>query len=394
MRRLLLIAILATAALAPGCGGPFKLPTENRVKAPPPSDKSYEMVQTWNGMDGIKDILLIPPPGLELFFLFNHGGSGGPSVPRGEVKRYPFSQPIPIGSSAFAPLQTLFNPIALCSAVNSIFVLDEGDSCMAKFDPNRGTCEADPQRNGQPNIILDYTATWRVREYPLTGGDTLSTFTDTTLAWVSGVAADHLGNVYVSGIAIVLDTLTTDQRIRTRKFVSRVYRYARGPKYPPNGYDIRMPGANWHRDTTWYVHDGSGSSSVVDPRGIDWSPLSGGALFVADRGNNKAKLVGTSVPNDGLVALDGSETPTGTSFSAPQGVAVDDGGFLYVVDRLNQRVLRYDASGAYIQQVNVELNADTPPAPLLDPVAIGVFDSLAIVADAGRGEVIHYVRRP
>ncbi len=393
MRRLLLIAILAAATLAPGCGGTYKLPTETRVKTPPPSDKSYEMVRTWRSMDGIVDVLLIPPPGLELFFLFNHGGSGGPAIPRGEVKRYAFTQQIVIGSPAFAPLQTLFNPVALCAAQSSMFVLDEGDSCMAKFDPNRGTCQPDTARHGQQSIIFDYTATWRVREYPLIGGDTLSTFTDTTFAYVNGVAADNLGNVYVSGIVVALDTLSTDQRIRTRKFISRVYRYARGPK-PPGVDDINMPGANWHRDTTWVIRDGSGTSSVVDPRGIDWTPLAGGAVFVADRGNNKAKLISTSAVNYGITSMDGSETPTGTSFSGPQGVAVDNGGFLYVVDRLNQRVLRYDVSGAYIQQVNVELNADTPPVGLLDPVAVGVFDSLAIVADPGRAEVIHYVRRP
>jgi DNA-binding beta-propeller fold protein YncE len=120
--------------------------------------------------------------------------------------------------------------------------------------------------------------------------------------------------------------------------------------------------------------------------------MTGGALFVADRGNDKAKLIGTLAPGIGLVKLDGSETPTGTSFSAPQSVAVDEAGFLYVVDRGNQRVLRYDANGGYVQQVNVELNSDN--APLLDPVAVGVDDSLAYVADFGRGQVIRYKRRP
>jgi hypothetical protein len=393
MRRALAVVTVLGMSIAVGCGGTFKLPTETRTTRVIPTDKSYQMIATWKNMNGIRDVLLIPPPGVELFLLFNHGGSGGPLVPRGEVKRYPLSQPNPIGAPAFLPLQTLFNPVALTSALNTIYVLDEGDSCQAKFDPTRGTCQADTIRHGQPSIVLDYTAIWRVREYPLTGGDTLSTFTDTTFAFVNGIAADIFGNVYVSGIAVVLDTLTTDQRIRTRKFISRVYRYSRGPRYPgvvPG--DVNMPGANWHRDTTWVVHDGSGSSSVVDPRGIDWSPLYGGSLFIADRGNNKAKLVGTGAPNYGLTTLDGSETPTGTSFSGPQGVAVDNTGFLFVVDRYNQRVLRYQASGEYIQEVNVEKNSDN--LPLLDPIAIGVLDSLAYVADAGRDQVIRYQRRP
>jgi sugar lactone lactonase YvrE len=393
MRRNLLALLAALAVLASGCGGRLKLPTENRGPAVVPNDKSYAMLATWKGMDGIRDVLLTQGTGSQLFMLFNHGGTGGPATPRGEVRLYPFTQPVPIGPPFFDPPRTLFNPVAVASAQKRLFVLDEGDSCMAKYDPTRGTCEADAVRNGQPNIVRDYTAVWRVREYPLTGGDTISTFTDTTLAYVNGVAADDAGNVYVAGIAVVLDTLTTDQRIRTRKFISRIYRYARGPRYPgvvPN--DLYMPGANWHRDTTWVVLDGTGTSSVSDPRGMAWTPIAGGAVFVADRGNNKAKLIGTSAPGLGFVKLDGSETPTGTSFNGPQGVAMDAAGYLYIVDRQNQRVLRYFRDGTYIQDVNVEKNSDNQW--LLDPVAVGVDDSLAYVADFGRSQVIRCKRRP
>jgi hypothetical protein len=386
-RVLLALLILALA----GCGGRFDLPTERRINAAVPNDKSYAMLKTWRGMDGIVDVMITRGTGSQLFMLFNHGGSGGPSTPRGEVKLFPFTQPTPIGAPFFDSPRTLFNPVAISAAQNKLFVLDEGDSCMAKYDPTRGTCEADPTRNGQQDIIRDYSAVWRVREYPITGGDTVSTFTDTTMAYVNGVAADDQGNVYVAGIAIVLDTLTTDQRIRTRKFVSRIYRYARGQRYPGID-DIYMPGASWHRDTTWVVLDGTGTASVNDPRQMCWTPLNGGAVFVADRGNNKAKLIGTYARDAGLVKIDGSETPTGTSFYLPQAGTMDEAGFLYVVDRGNQRVLRYDYYGNYIQDVNVEKNEDQ--LPLLDPVAVGVDDSLAYVADPGRAQVIRYKRRP
>jgi len=89
--------------------------------------------------------------------------------------------------------------------------------------------------------------------------------------------------------------------------------------------------------------------------------------------------------------MDGSETPTGTNFNSPENVAVDGSGDLYVVDRLNQRVLRYDGAGNYVVTVNTELNADG--LPLLDPVAVGVNDSIAYVGDAGRSQVIRYKRR-
>lgn len=393
MRAAVAVLALTLAMLAIACGGRFMQPTEVRSKVIVPTDKTYAMISTWKGFNNIRDVLLTRGTGSQLFILLNNPSiSGPPSNPRGIVALFPFTQPKPIGAPFFDPLQTLFNPVALASAQSLLFVLDEGDSCMAKTDPQRGTCQADTVRNGRRSQIYDYTATWRVREYHVTGGDTVSTFTDTSFAYVNGVAADDYGNVYVAGIAVVLDTLTTDQRIRTRKFASRVYRYARGPRYPgvvPN--DELMPGANWHRDSTWVVLDGTGTSSVNDPRGIQWTPTSGGALMIADRANNKAKLVATYVANVGLVKIDGSETPTGTNFNSPQNVAVDGTGDLYVVDRLNQRVLRYTGSN-YVVTVNTELNSDG--LPLLDPVAVGVNDSMAYVADVGRGQVIRYKRRP
>jgi hypothetical protein len=71
---------------------------------------------------------------------------------------------------------------------------------------------------------------------------------------------------------------------------------------------------------------------------------------------------------------------------------VDGSGDLYIVDRLNKRVLRYAPDGTFEVLVNTELNSDGQA--LLDPVAVGVDDSLAYVADPGRNQVIRYKRRP
>jgi hypothetical protein len=83
---------------------------------------------------------------------------------------------------------------------------------------------------------------------------------------------------------------------------------------------------------------------------------------------------------------------TGANMDHPESVTADLAGFFYMVDRDNRRVLRYDLSGNYIQRVDVELNSDA--LPLLDPVSIAVDDSLAYVADRGRGEIVRYRRRP
>jgi hypothetical protein len=390
------LATLAAFALVPaGCGGRFDLPTE-RPDNFVPTDQSYAMLATWTSQQGVQDLLITQGQGNQLFALFNHGGTGGPAVPRGEVRLYPLSRPEAIGPPYFEAMRWLFNPVAISAGANParLFVLDQGDSCQAKFDVRRNSCEPDPdttRATGHPfrNQVFDYTATWRVREYELGGGDTVSTFTDTSFAQPFGIAADDQGRVYVSGLVVVLDTNQIDQRIRTRKAVSRVYRYKRGQRYP-GVLDVNMPGTSrWHRDTTWVVFDGTGASSVSDPRGIHWSPLGVDPLFIADRGNNQAKSVSSNEIGVGFTRVDGSVT--GAAFNHPEGVTADLAGFFYVVDRENRRVLRFTTSGEYIQRVDVEPNADG--LPLLDPTSVAVDDSLAYIADRGRAQIIRYKRR-
>jgi len=388
----LLLALLVTVPA--GCGGSFDLPTEHPVQVVP-SDQSYAMLSTWKGLDGIQDLVITQGQGNQLFVLSNHGGNGPSSVPRGDVKLYPLTNPNPIGSPYFDPMRSLFNPVALASGHSRLYVLDQGDSCAAKFDARRNTCEADQDTThvtGHPfrSQIFDYGSTWRVREYTLFGGDTLSTFTDTTVAQPYGIAADDDGRIYVACIAVFLDSLQTNKNIRTRKFVSRVYRYSPGTRYP-GVLDVDMPGtSSWHRDSTWTLLDGSGSSSVADPRGLFWSSRIPNAIYVADRGNNAAKAVSSVQDELPILKVDGQET--GANFNHPEGIRADLAGFFYVVDRDNKRVLRYSVSPAsYVQRVDVEKNSDG--LPLLDPVGVAVDDSLAYVGDRGRGQIVRFKRR-
>jgi len=392
MRRGAALLLAAVVMVPAGCGGHFDLPTEHPGRIIP-TDQSYTVVDTWTGMDGVRDLVITQGQGNQLFVLFNHGGDTGPGVPRGEVKLFPLSNPHPIGQPYFYPLNSLFNPTAIASATNRLFILDQGDSCQAKFDPRRNTCEADRDTTHVtghpfPSQIFDYAATWRVREYGLGGADTLSTFTDTTVAQPFGIAADEQGRVYVACIAVFLDSLQTNKSIRTRKFVSRVFRYARGLRYP-GVIDVNMPGTtSWHRDSTWTVFDGSGLSSVSDPRGIFWARTGTNPLFIADRGNNSAKAVSSVLDTLPVLRVDGQET--GASFNHPEAVAVDLAGFFYVVDRDNKRVLRFSESPAqFVQRVDT----DKRTHPLADPVGIAVDDSLAYVADFGLGEIVRYKRQ-
>ena len=402
MRRVLACLVLVLLAGVPlGCGGKFELPTEH-PKQIVPSDGSFALQSTWKGMNGIQDLLITQGEGGQLFVLFNDGVANQPTDPiqqHGGVLLFPLTNPRPIGPPYFEPTLNMFKPIAFTANKTRMFVLDKGDSCKAKYDVRRSTCEADTDAD-PGNIsdhpfrsqIFDYAATWRVREYNIGGGDTVSTFTDTTVAQPYGIALDDAGRIYVSCLAVFLDSLQTDKKIRTRKFVSRIYRYVRGQRYPGIP-DVNMVGTeSWYRDSTWKVLDGSGLSSIADARGI-YIPHGGAdPLYIADRGNNAAKAISSTVNELPFLKVDGQET--GAIFNHPEGIAVDLAGFFYVVDRDNKRVLRYSSVPAtFVQRVDQEPNSDG--LPLADPIGIAVDSSgAAYIGDRGRGQIIYYKRRP
>ena len=377
MRQLLALLLIAAAgaAVMAGCGTSFPLPTETRSGREYSTDNSYQMVATWTGMDGIADLLLTQGSGTQLFLLFQNPGVG--TAPRGAVYGYALKArppaPTPLPGIDFL---NLFNPHALCAASGSVFVLDQGDTTLAR-DPLTGR-------------VVDFTTTWRVRQYGLLGGDTVSTFTDTSMAFVQGVAADHQGRVYVAGSYIVLIPDPQDDRIKTRSFVFQVRRYL--PVTPGSQpLDPRMPGTDrWVREDAPFVDEGSGKGSVQDPRGLYFAGpavLGGPALFGADLGKNWVQHFSDPI-TDSDYKLD---TAQDTTFNVPEDVAVDLAGFVYVADTGNQRVLRFDPYGEFVQRVNVEPDADG--LALVRPVAVAADDSLVYVADRALGKVIRYQRR-
>ena len=378
MRRPLAIAapVAVVVSLLAGCGAPFKLPTETRQGRLLPSDNSYQMVATWTGMDGIADILLTQGPGSQLFMLFNHPGAG--TAPRGAVYAYALKARPPVPSPLPGiEFRSLFGRAALCAGAGKVFVLDEGDTTLAR-DPVTGR-------------VTDLSTYWRVREFGLLGGDTVSTFTDTSMAFVRGVAADDQGRVYVSGTAIILVPDPQDDRIRTRMFQFRIYRYRKVTpgSVPP---DPRMPGTDrWVRDQGFVVEEGSGLGTVTDPRGLYWAGAGvpgGPALFAADFGKNWGQKLSDAVSSFGIFKIDIAQD---TTLNGPQDVAADLQGFLYLADTGNQRVLRCDSYGEFVQRVNVEPDANG--LALREPVAVAADDSLVYVGDRVAGRVIRYQRR-
>jgi len=382
----LVVAGLFAAAVMIGCGAELPLPYEVPTGEIPPDD-SYQVIDVWRhdpgaGVDlsGIRDILITQGSGSQLFMVFNHGGAG--LAPRGRVSAYPFTRPVPIVGIDFPGL---FSPVAIASGGGYVFVLDQGDTCLGRAEPTAGTCNAP----GWNNRVTNYDAYWRVRRYGLLGGITdTTTFTDTTVAFVQGVAADDQGRVYVSGTAIIYIVDPNDSRFRTRTFQFRVYRYIRGPRYPGvTPPDRNMPGCDWHRDTTWVAEEGSGIGTLIDPRGLFWSGSTGPALYAADFGKSVAQRLSVNLPSTGLYALDGADS--GQPFTGPTDVAVDLAGFVYVLDAGTRRVVRHSPAGSFVQVVNFSgQDGDS----LADPVSAAVNDSMVYVGDA-TGKVIRYKRR-
>lgn len=386
----------AGALLAAGCGAEFELPTEQKGGVVIPSDGSYQMIATWSGKQGIQDLLLTHGSGSQLYLLFQNDGAG--PGPRGSVVQVARTTGQPIETGTFPGL---FNPAALTAggdaAVNRVFVLDQGDTCLARQHPTSGACNDTTGRFNMRITRLEYY--WRVHEFDLTGrhpagaGTGANGFTDTTLAYVWGVAADDRGNVYVAGKAIIYLPNPFEPRLTERVFQDRIYCYRRGPR-PGGGADPNLPGSNWHRTSDYIVLQGTGLGTVVEPRGMDWSRTSGPALFVADFGKNWIqKMQDNTEDLGGSAYYRDSDLMDAPALSNPVDVATDADGFFYAVDQGNARVLRYsDAERNFVQVVNVENNESG--LPLRNPVAVAADEDLVYIADREAGEVIRYRKRP
>lgn len=389
MRGPLAFAVLVAigAGILAGCGTSFRLPTEHRGEYS--TDGSYLMAATWTGMGDVADILLTQGTGSQLFLLFSRPGVG--TAPRGEVRAYALKAkpptPAPLPGIEF---RWLFVPVALCANSSRVFVLDQGDTCLSRLNPETGRCDTLPS-GAWPNRVTDLSTYWRVREYGLLGGDTLSTFTDTSMAYVRGVAADDRGRVYVSGSAIVWIPDPLSPSILTRSFLFRIYRYKKvAPgSVPPDPY---MPGTNrWVRDLTYVVEDGSGTGYISDARGLHWTGggVPGGpALFAADSGNGWVQKLSDLSSNSGLLKIDADSA---LALSGPLDVTADRSGFIYIADSGNRRILRFDPDGQFVQRVDVKLDADGQP--LTRPVALAADDTLVYVVDREAGKVIRYRRQ-
>ncbi len=149
---------------------------------------------------------------------------------------------------------------------------------------------------------------------------------------------------------------------------------------------------------------GTSPTNLSLPSGLAFNAT--GALFVADRGNNRVLAFDPPFSSAeaatlalGQTSLSGSRPgTTATNLSFPTALAVDRAGDLWVADQGNDRVLEFayplttgEAASAVLGQYNFTLTNETAPYGLSDPWGIGFdADGDLWVADSGDDRVLEY----
>lgn len=371
---------------AAGCGSKFDLPTERREGRLLVGDGTYQMIASRNDFSGIQDVLLCPSG--ELFLLFQD-----PVAKTGRVEQYTPS----LVSKLSTTFGGLHNPTAIAFGANKLFVLDQGDTALARTEfPQNIPYDADC---GPISLfhrpITNLAQYWYVRPYELDcNASTAGAFSDTTFAWVNGIAADAnhpFPRVYVSGVQMFCVVDPFDSRLRTLTFRAGVRRYIQGT----TGDGVV---GNWHRDPDWIVNEGTGVGFAGDPRGMQWNEAAGEALYFADRGNNEIQKYADPAGYATSYKLEIDLNTSGKGYDAdsllfetPLDVSVDQAGFVYCLDAGNKRVLRYAPDETFVQRVDNE--PDENQLRVLAPVAVSADTDQVYVADRGLNEVVRFRRR-
>ena len=135
---------------------------------------------------------------------------------------------------------------------------------------------------------------------------------------------------------------------------------------------------------------GSGNEDFSEPRGIAFG--SRNSVFVADKGNNRVKK--WQVPGEGprvFASAFGSSGSEPGQLNGPRGIASDQSGHVWVVDRANDRVEEFSESGEYLSQFG---SAGSGTGQFDEPWGIAVTSSGNIwVTDTGNHRVEEFSKK-
>jgi sugar lactone lactonase YvrE len=128
---------------------------------------------------------------------------------------------------------------------------------------------------------------------------------------------------------------------------------------------------------------GTGDGQFNTPFDIAWfNDLN---LFVTDKNNNRVVKFNSS----GLFLSSFNALDSGTLLSGPKGCAVTKSGYLFVVDSLNNRVVKFDINGNFKLQIGSGFG--TGDYQMNAPTGIEVDNSGNLfIADTGNNRILKY----
>ncbi|MBI5836101.1 MAG: hypothetical protein HZB25_02540 [Candidatus Eisenbacteria bacterium] len=312
-RTLTILALAATlAAAATGCSRRFTEPVQSPRQPYIPPPATFIQVAGWTQPDWNPTCVLLTHSGILLVAedsarVQNYAALG--------VNRQAFR----VNTYRF---DGLVRPVQVSEGGGHIFVADLGDGTRNNPVAIKGF---------NPALGLDD---------PMAVQFSVS---DTDWVRIKGITADLQRNLYVSCDAKV--TVFQPPNPAEVDTQAVIYRY-RAPAYTV-------------RDTV--AEQGTGIGTVEDAHAIVFG---GERIYVADTGKDWAQQLDPIRKNLGYFKVDGSEADTVGTLRGPLGVAVDEGGYFYVVDTGNRRVLRYFQDGRFDQVVN-----QVGPDGMLGPVS-------------------------
>ena len=270
--------------------------------------------------------------------------------------------------------QWLFNSTNLPNGIITTVAGDGTNGFFGDGGPATGASLAGPFSaavDNSGNLFIADTYNYRVREVSASGIITTvagngvlghspdgGLATNTAIGRPAGLASDAVGNVFFAD-----------------SYNNWVW------KVNANGIIVRVAG---NYNSYGYSGDGGAATNATlnDPLGLSLD--AGGDLFIADAGNDRIRMVDTNgiittVAGNGTAGYSGDHgAATNASLGAPNGVAADANGDLFIADTMNMCIRKVNSAGVIstvagfphpVPGVTTDSGFGTPPTDADDSIA-------------------------